>query len=143
MVNRFYLSYCDDGLADAVPHSLAKLWAAPITLYFAGAKQISTYPVSIPYHGMALNITLQSYNGWLDFGVIGCRRVMPDIADLGKYMQAAHAELLRRSREMAAEAPVEAPAKTAVSAPKAPTKSTRASKPAAAQVKAKAKTKSK
>jgi 3-hydroxybutyryl-CoA dehydrogenase len=51
-----------------------------ITLYFAGAKQISTYPVSIPYHGMALNITLQSYNGWLDFGLIGCHRVR--IADI-------------------------------------------------------------
>lgn len=70
-----------------------------MTLYFAGAKQISTYPVSIPYHGMGLNITLQSYNGWLDFGLIACRRLMPDIADLGKYMQDAHVELLKRSLE--------------------------------------------
>ena len=98
-----------------------------ITLYFAGAKQISTYPVSIPYHGMALNITLQSYNGWLDFGLIGCRRVMPDIADLGKYMQAAHVELLRRSREIAAGqtavAPVaKAAAKTVVSRATVPAK---------------------
>ncbi len=32
-------------------------------LYFAGARIISYYPVSIPSHGMALNVTVQSYNG--------------------------------------------------------------------------------
>jgi diacylglycerol O-acyltransferase / wax synthase len=74
------------------------------TLYFAGAKLISTYPVSVAYHGLALNITLNSYNGWLDFGLIGCRRALPDISKLAKYMQAAHAELSRRSGEMAAQA---------------------------------------
>jgi diacylglycerol O-acyltransferase len=85
-----------------------------VSLYFAGAKQISTFPVSIPYHGMALNITLQGYNGWLDFGLIGCRRAMPDIANLAGYMQAAHVELLRLSRELVAPAPVKAPTKKSV-----------------------------
>jgi hypothetical protein len=111
-----------------------------ITLYFAGAKQISTFPVSIPYHGVALNITLQSYNGWLDFGLIGCRRAMPDIADLAKYMQAAHVELLRRSRELVAATPAEAPAKPAVKTAKPAAKAT---KPAAAKKSAKAKAKAK
>ncbi len=106
-----------------------------ITLYFAGAKQISTYPVSIPYHGIALNITLQSYNGWLDFGLIGCHRVMPDIANLAKYMQAAHVELLERSRELVA-APAKTPEKKqAKKQAKAPAKkrkpAARARKPAA------------
>lgn len=73
-----------------------------ITLYFAGAKQISTYPVSIPYHGMGLNITLQSYNGWLDFGVIACQKLMPDIAELAGYMEDAHKELLKLSLEIQA-----------------------------------------
>lgn len=68
-----------------------------ITLYFAGAKQISTYPVSIPYHGMALNITLQSYNGWLDFGVISCQKLMPDIHELAQHMKDAYKDLLKRS----------------------------------------------
>lgn len=65
-----------------------------ITLYFAGAKQISTYPVSIPYHGMGLNITLQSYNGWLDFGIISCQKLMPDISELATHMKKAHQKLL-------------------------------------------------
>jgi diacylglycerol O-acyltransferase / wax synthase len=74
------------------------------TMYFAGAKLISTYPVSVAYHGLALNITLNSYNGWLDFGLIGCRRALPDITKLARYMQAAHAELLHRSQVIAAQA---------------------------------------
>jgi WS/DGAT/MGAT family acyltransferase len=65
-----------------------------LTLYFAGAKQISTYPVSIPYHGMGLNITLQSYDGWLDFGLISCQKLMPDIHELAQHMKNAHKELL-------------------------------------------------
>lgn len=102
-----------------------------VSLYFAGAKQISTFPVSIPYHGIALNITLQGYNGWLDFGLIGCRRAMPDIENLAGYMQAAHEDLLRRSRELVA--PI--PAKTR--------KRAAAKRPAKAKVKAKAKAKAK
>lgn len=70
-----------------------------ITLYFAGAKQISTFPVSIPYHGMGLNITLQSYDGWLDFGLISCQKLMPDIHELAQHMKDAHKELLELSLE--------------------------------------------
>ncbi len=110
-----------------------------ISLYFAGAKQISTYPVSIPYHGMALNITLQGYNGWLDFGLIGCRRATPDITDLAKYMQAAHVELLRRSRELAAANPATVSEKSAekIATPAAKVrKRTAAKKTAESKVKA-------
>ncbi|WP_179405624.1 WS/DGAT/MGAT family O-acyltransferase [Burkholderia guangdongensis] len=48
----------------------------PSTLYVAGAKMLSFYPVSIPYHGSALNITVQSYAGQLDFGLTACRRIL-------------------------------------------------------------------
>jgi hypothetical protein len=34
------------------------------------------FPVSIPYHGSALNITVQSYAGLLEFGLTACRRVL-------------------------------------------------------------------
>jgi WS/DGAT/MGAT family acyltransferase len=76
-----------------------------ITLYFAGAKQVSTYPVSIPYHGMGLNITLQSYNGWLDFGLISCQKLMPDIHELAQHMKDAHKELLELTLSANAEPP--------------------------------------
>jgi diacylglycerol O-acyltransferase len=48
----------------------------PMTLYMAGARMVHYYPVSISYHGSALNITVQSYAGLLEFGLTACRRVL-------------------------------------------------------------------
>ncbi|MEO6408241.1 MAG: wax ester/triacylglycerol synthase family O-acyltransferase [Burkholderiaceae bacterium] len=48
----------------------------PMPLYMAGARMLHYFPVSIPYHGMGLNITVQSYAGMLEFGITACRRVM-------------------------------------------------------------------
>ena len=62
-------------------------------LYMAGAKMKTFHPVSIVVHGVALNITVESYNGSLDFGLIACRRAAPDVRDLAGYIVAAHEEL--------------------------------------------------
>jgi diacylglycerol O-acyltransferase / wax synthase len=62
-------------------------------LYMAGAKVDTYFPVSIPAHGMALNMTVQSYNGTLDYGLIACRRAVPDITELADYVVQAHEEL--------------------------------------------------
>ena len=59
-------------------------------LYLAGAKLLNYYPVSIPAHGVALNITVQSYNGPLEFGLIACRRAVPDVGDLADYVVEEH-----------------------------------------------------
>lgn len=67
---------------------------SPVPLYLAGAKVISYYPVSIPSHSMALNVTVQSYAGRLDYGLIACRRAVPDINDLGDFLLAEHQALL-------------------------------------------------
>ena len=89
-------------------------------LYFAGAKIISYYPVSIPAHGMALNVTVESYNGRLDYGLIACRRALPDIADLADSLLAEHRLLLQRSRPAEVERvePAPAPAAAAPAAKK-------------------------
>lgn len=50
-----------------------------VPLYLLGARMLHYWPVSIPYHGVALNITVQSYAGSLDFGLIACRRAVPDV----------------------------------------------------------------
>ena len=47
------------------------------TLYCAGAPATHSFPVSVPYHGCALNITAQSYLDQLDFGLIACSRTVP------------------------------------------------------------------
>jgi hypothetical protein len=54
---------------------------------------------------MGLNITLQSYNGWLDFGLISCQKLMPDIHELAQHMKAANKELLKLTLSAHAEAP--------------------------------------
>lgn len=50
--------------------------------YLNGAELLGTYPLSIPIHGMALNITCNSYAGKLCFGLTGCRRTVPHLQRL-------------------------------------------------------------
>lgn len=78
-------------LANVVISNVAGI---PVQLYFAGAKVVSYYPVSIPAHGMALNVTVQSYNGRLDYGLIACRRALPDVNELADALLAEHQKLL-------------------------------------------------
>ncbi len=49
----------------------------PMPLYLAGAKVIHYFPVSIVTHGLGLNITVNSYAGRLECGVIACRDIVP------------------------------------------------------------------
>jgi diacylglycerol O-acyltransferase len=45
--------------------------------YYNGAELVGMYPLSIPIHGMGLNITCTSYAGKMNFGLTGCRRTVP------------------------------------------------------------------
>ena len=94
-----------------------------IALYMAGAKMLTYYPVSIVMHSLGLNVTVQSYNGSLDWGLIACRKAMPDLPELAKYMRAAHAELMKLTPVVQAVAQPVAPTNVVelkTSAPKAP-----------------------
>ena len=51
-------------------------------LYFAGARLENYVPLSIVTDGMGLNITVHSYLDRLDFGLIACRELVPDLDDL-------------------------------------------------------------
>jgi WS/DGAT/MGAT family acyltransferase len=62
-------------------------------LYVAGAKVLTLYPVSIPAHGMALNLTVQSYCGALDYGLTACRKTVPDLRKLAGYLDESLQEL--------------------------------------------------
>ena len=69
------------GVAERLP-SLANLVVSnvpgpPMVLYMAGAKIVHYYPVSIVTHGLGLNITVNSYAGWLEFGVIAGKEIAP------------------------------------------------------------------
>jgi diacylglycerol O-acyltransferase len=54
----------------------------PSTLYWNGSRLAGVYPLSIPTHGQALNITVTSYAGQMEFGLIGCRRTLPHMQRL-------------------------------------------------------------
>jgi diacylglycerol O-acyltransferase len=103
-------------IADSLPPianvTISNVPGPQVPLYMAGAKVNTYYPVSIPAHSMALNMTVQSYNGMLDYGLIACRRAVPDIDDLANYVVAAHQELdeLAAKQNGATLSPVSAPA---------------------------------
>lgn len=65
-----------------------------VPLYLAGAELGAYYPVSIVTHGLALNVTIVSYNGMMDIGLVACRKTMPDLRKFAKHMESAHRELL-------------------------------------------------
>lgn len=67
----------------------------PFDLYLAGARLIHYFPVSIVVHGLALNITLQSYAGYLEFGVIASSDVVPRPALLADGLSRELESLLR------------------------------------------------
>lgn len=89
----FGRSRISDNLPPLANVAISNVPGAPVPLYMAGAKLATYYPVSIPAHGVALNITVQSYNGALDYGLTACRRALPDVDDLAGYLVDAHAEL--------------------------------------------------
>jgi diacylglycerol O-acyltransferase / wax synthase len=51
-------------------------------LYMNGARLTGTYPLSLPMHGLGLNITCVSYDGQMSFGLTGCRRTVPHLQRL-------------------------------------------------------------
>jgi diacylglycerol O-acyltransferase / wax synthase len=78
-----------------------------VPLYMAGATMLTNYPTSIVVHGVALNITVQTYNESLEFGLIACGEAMPEIADLARQVQAAFDEFVALPASVEAEpAPV-------------------------------------
>jgi WS/DGAT/MGAT family acyltransferase len=65
------------------------------TLYLDRARMEAIYPVSIPFQGLALNITCVSYAGYLDVGFTGSRDSLPHLQRLAVYAGDALTELDR------------------------------------------------
>jgi WS/DGAT/MGAT family acyltransferase len=62
-------------------------------LYMAGARLEAQYPISVVTDGMGLNITVMSYCGELNFGIVSDREQMPDVWSLIEWLREATDEL--------------------------------------------------
>jgi diacylglycerol O-acyltransferase / wax synthase len=69
-------------LPPAVNVSISNVFGPKFTLYANGAELLHSYPVSIVTHGIGLNITLQSYRDYLDFGFIAGANILPNVQSL-------------------------------------------------------------
>jgi hypothetical protein len=70
------------GLADAMPIPqnlvISNVQGPRETLYSQGARVLQHYPVSIPAHGMGVNVTAASYVDRFYLGITACARALPD-----------------------------------------------------------------
>ena len=98
-------------LASALPPVtnlvISNVPGSPVPLYLAGARLATYFPVSIPAHGMALNLTVQSYNGSLEFGLTACRKAVPDVRDIAGHL-ADELDALVSAMPTAAQTTIEA-----------------------------------
>jgi hypothetical protein len=62
----------------------------PVALYLAGARMLTNAPASIVVHGIALNITVQTYEKHLEVGLIACGEALPDIDLLAAHLRRAY-----------------------------------------------------
>jgi WS/DGAT/MGAT family acyltransferase len=84
-------------IADRIPQVanvvISNVPGPPLPLYMAGARMLTNYPTSIVVHGMALNITVQSYDKSLDFGLMADAAAMPDVRELADAITIAFDDL--------------------------------------------------
>ncbi|MEV0682539.1 wax ester/triacylglycerol synthase family O-acyltransferase [Nocardia sp. NPDC050378] len=57
------------------------------SMYWNGARLDAVFPLSIPLDSQAVNITLTSNADNLDFGLVGCRRTLPDLHRLLDHLE--------------------------------------------------------
>jgi diacylglycerol O-acyltransferase len=97
-------------LAASVPHEAAvnlivsNVPGPPIPVYLAGAQLEALYPISALAHGIGLNITVMSYCGKLDFGIVADRDLVDDVWSLAAALREAQAELMALLPESGSDA---------------------------------------
>jgi diacylglycerol O-acyltransferase len=71
--------------------------AAPLDA--AGARLIAAYPLGPLMEGAGMNITVMSYTGSVEFGIVACERAVPRAADIALGFGTAVADLHRIALE--------------------------------------------
>ncbi len=62
-------------------------------LYLAGAELVAGFPLGPVMDGAGLNITVMSYRGVLNWGLMACSETVPRLSDLARYIPDALDEL--------------------------------------------------
>ena len=91
-------AYGKSGMASRLPMvanlAISNVPGPPVPLYLAGAQFLTFHPLSIIMHGLALNITIQTYAGHVDFGIIADKKALPQANDFAKAIESAFKEAL-------------------------------------------------
>jgi diacylglycerol O-acyltransferase / wax synthase len=91
-----FRTYGKGGIAGTLPTvanlAISNVPGPQVPLYLAGARMVSFHPLSIVLHGLALNITVQTYAGNVDFGIVGDKQAVPHVQDLADALEAAFEE---------------------------------------------------
>lgn len=120
-------AYGKSGMASRLPMvanlAISNVPGAPVPLYLAGAQFLTFHPLSIILHGLALNITIQTYAGHVDFGIVADKKALPYANDLAKAIEAAfrEAQSLLAPASQAAVAKVTKTPASAAKSEKSPT----------------------
>jgi hypothetical protein len=76
---------------------------AQFPLYVLGREMLSAYPVAFLPENHALAIAIMSYNGQMNFGLLGDFDALPDIDSLGESIAEELATLVALAGERVAE----------------------------------------
>src|SRR3954467_13050090 len=105
LFNRAMRLYSNLNLADRhrPVHNLivSNVPGPPIPLYIAGAQCVGVYPFGPLLEGAGLNLTVLSNMGHVDFGVIACRELVPDVWSISDGFADAVLLLKKRADEEA------------------------------------------
>ncbi len=84
-------------VADRIPQlsnvTISNVPGPPVALYLAGARMVANYPTSIVVHGIALNVTVESYDRQMDFGIVADAQALPNARALADAVQIAFEDL--------------------------------------------------
>ncbi len=98
MVSRLNAAVASTKLMERLPPvanvAISNVPGPQVPLYLAGAQMKTFFPVSIITHGLALNITVQTYCGRIDFGIIACKEAVPDLHDFAMAIAGGFDELI-------------------------------------------------
>jgi WS/DGAT/MGAT family acyltransferase len=93
--------YGKSGLAGTVPPIanvvVSNVPGPQVPLFAAGARMRTYWPMSIPEHGVGVNLTVMSYAGAVGFGFTTARNAVPDARALTRALVDSFEELVAKS----------------------------------------------